>query len=1168
MKKKALGIIILYLSMMLAFPMGKYIHEIQDNTVDDIQIVINNSQIKPEFRNMLNIMVETESSANSKLIFKTMDLTSPSYTNLSLSENDPIVEGTEATLTSQTTSAGHGVSSGLIDFKDLILNKIDDDPTSGEIYSNKFAIKLTLSQEITIEGFAIDITPTIREDINFYIRNTLAGANLRSGVISGNVASSAHTTDQMLYVPFSYCGGVSALTLTAGNSYYFILEPTISTSDTFFELHEASDIPNNVEVYEWYNNNFVVYHTDVNFYLIADEITIEDDVAVNGIGEAITTWNAFPQGNHALFSWYHGAVVYSESYGTCKRTVIPTTEILQVTLDPVVVQYKDITPIVATLIDEYSNPAVDKTVYFSVSSDEIIWTQIGTAISDAAGQVTLDYAFDLNPDNYYLKAYVNDLSFDTNSLLINPEILIFENIDFVGRYRNNPGMPTFTKLNAIALVKDDDDNPVPNIDLELWYKFDGEFEWIPHFFSTNTSGYADITHAVEDLLVGNHLETHYFKSASYEYGYQGNSNNGDSIVDKGFIDIILQDYSTKWNDNLQLSAEVLSLDEGWEGITIEFSYYDNIQWHSLGVSITNSTGFADLLWTQVPLTIGNYLLRAHAFESQYFEEQQEEGNLIVDRQSLNLYIIKLGEMKGNGEEIDLEYTSTMFLTFYVTFEDGTPVANIALNIVGRPINELFFNDLGYTTTNASGYALFNNYENVTIIGNQYLCVAQIDQNNKHESADLYFKLNLIRCTPIVYFEDHLCEKGTSTELLVFVMNSEGLPLYNVHVQFIIEGINYYGVSDCYGFIRVIISPEFSVGRYPIICRVIEDYRYNEVEVSADLVMSKGMPQFTLFDAYVIIDGYLTISAQAVDFLGRPIAGLVVLISFMGWSEYFTTNEEGYIEYTFQISGFEVGEYLSILTFNGNNDWYDAMATATVLIYEEESQLELQTTSISCIYGDEINLEAQLLTLDGLPLENRLIVFILVYSNGTSILIGQNTTDIAGFASLRVSIIYKPGSYDLFARYLGAVDYGPSYSLTSFIIQKSQVILLGNDFSAIINSTTTISVSIVNTWSQPVLYEKLYLYIWIDDNWLALGCFISDQNGIVDITLVIPFSLGTYLLKIKFKGNDYYNSNFLNLDMIVVEPPPRILPNLSVNTNSTIFADHEEILFSIYVSNAA
>ncbi|NHJ47147.1 MAG: hypothetical protein FK733_05095 [Asgard group archaeon] len=1169
MKRKAVGIIILYLSLMFSLPISIYIQSVNTENVqmDDVEIVIDNLSPEKEFKNMLNVVVNSKGTESQYPLIQTPDFTSPSYTNVTLSEANPVIEGTNVVINSRTTSSGHGVSSGQVDFKDLILEKIDDDSTSDVIYSNKYAIGITLQQETTIEGFVVDITPTIREDINFYIRTSLVGTNLRSGVISGNIASSAHTTDQLLYIPFSYCGGLPALTLAAGTTYYFIIEPSVSTVDTFFELQEAADAPDDVDVYEWYNNDFEVYYTDVNFYLIIDEITIENSVTVSVFGEASTNWNALPQGDHTILSWYYGAVVYSESYGTRERTVIPSTEIIQVSLDPVTTQYKDVTALSASLLDEMMLPAADKTVTFSYSPDGSDWTTIGTAISDINGYAILNYAFDLYPDSYILKAYVNDFSFDTNSLDISPENLVFETIDFHGRFRNNPGMATFTKINAVVLVKDDDGNPVPDTDIELWYKYDGEYEWIPHFYTTNSSGYLDIEHAVEDLLVGNHPDTHYFVPASYEVGYQGISAYGNSIVDKGLLDLITQDYVTKWNDNLQLVTQVLSIGDAWEGITIEYSYYADSQWHSLGTCVSNNTGFAVLLWAQMPLTYGSYQIRAHAYESQYFEEAQEENSLVVDRQDLNVYIIKSGEMKGNGEEIDLEYTSTMYLTFYVAFGDGTPASNIVLSISGRPINDVFFMDMGFTTTNESGYAHFNNYENITLVGNQYLCVVQIDQNDKHEEANLHFKINLLQCTPIVYLEDHLCEKGTSTEIVIFVFNSENLPLSYVQVQLNITGTLYYGISDQYGFIRITIAPDLPVGRYQITCHIIEDYRYKHVEVLASLVMSKGTPQFTLFEAYAIVDGYLTITAQALDLIGRAIPGLTVQISFIGWSEFFTTDAYGFIEYTFKLEGFETGYYLSILTFNGNSDWFDTMTTGTVLIYEEESELELLTTSISCTYGEEVFLEAQLTDQNGSPLENRLVVFILAYANGTTITLGQNTTDVQGYASLRLMILVEPGSYDLFAKYPGAVDYGPSYGITSFVIQKVQVMILGSDFDAIINSTTTFGISIIDIYGWPISYEQLNVYIWVNNSWIPIGSFLTDQYGIATITFPVQYSYGVYILKIEFTGNEYYTSNYLNLDMTVVEPPPKINPNIIISTEATTFVDFEIIQFNVQVSNA-
>jgi hypothetical protein len=1171
MKKKAVGLIILYLSMIIIFPVGNYIQTrtiVENAQVDEnFQIVQEISSPKKEFQNKLNVVMDSKGTVPNEQQFEIQDFTSPSYTNLTASENNPIIEGTSVTLTSSTTSSGYGVSSGMIDFADLTLQKIDNDPTSTAIYSNKYALGIALQQDTTISGFVTDITPTIREDINFYIRTSLTGTDLRTGTILGSVAHSAHITNQLLYVPFSRCGGLSPLTLIAGTTYYFILEPSTSSSDTFFELQESLDIPNNIDIYEWYNSNFAIYHTDVNFYLITDEITIENDIPVNALGVATTNWQATPQGNHSLFSWYHGAVVYSESYGTCERAVVPTTDILQVAVDPIVTQYKDNTTIRAVIIDEFMLPASDKTVTFSTSSDGLTWSVIGSAVSNSLGEAELVHEFDLIPGNYFLKAYVNDFSYDTNSLDILEENLVFEFIDFSGRYRNNPGMPTFTKLSTEVLVKDDDGNPISDFDIELWYKIDEVYQWIPHFYTTNASGYVEILHSVEDLSIGNHLDTHYFAPASYEVGYQGNSNYGDCIVDKGLLDLESQSYITMWNDDLQLSTQVKSLGEGWAGIVVEYSYYDN-QWHTLGTCVTNSSGYANLMWAQIPLTAGNYLIRVHAYESQYFEEDIVEDSLIVNRQTLNMYFIKSGELKGNGEEIDLEYTSTMHLVFFVTFSDGTPAANIALKISSRPIQVgLFYTVMGYTTTNGSGYALFNNYENLTLVGNQYLCKAEIDQTNKYEEASLSIKINLLPCTPIVYLEDHLCEKGTSTEIVIYVINKENRPLYLVQVQIEIAGQLYYGVSDPYGYIRIYIAPDLPVGRHDIDGFVITDYRYTQVNCSADLVISKGMPQFTLFDSYAKVDGFLTITAQALDMMGRPIAGLSVQISFFGWNEYFTTDANGFIEYTFQLADFGIGSYMSVLTFNGNSDWFDTMATGTVLIYENDSDLELLTTSISCTYGEEIYLEALLNDHNNLPLENRIVIFVLENIDGTSIILGQNTTTSLGYASLRVTIYVEPGSYDLFAKYLGAVDYGPSYGLTSFVIQKAQILMLGSDFNAIINSTTTFSVTVTDIYGAPILYEQFNIYIWINNSWLFLGSFQTNAVGIVEIILEVMYDYGVYIIKIEFTGNEYYTSNYLNIDMTVIEPPPKIMPNISIETSATTYVDFEEIQFNLYVANA-
>jgi len=1164
MKKKALVVIALYFSLM-------FIHLINFNntteeSVEDIQVVFQDGNFEQTIE-VVNTISETKGTQPTNNVMQPLDLVSPSYTNLSLSEGELIVEGTEITLTSLTTSSGYGVSSGEVDFKDLKLLAVDNDTTTNSIYSNKFAFRINLPQTTIIYGFLTDVTPTVREDINFYIRNTLTGSDIRNGIITGYIANSAHVTNQLLHVPFEYCGGGAPLTLTANTDYYFLLEPTISTSDTFFELRESSDVPDDMKIYEWWSTNYAEIMTDANFYLITDVNTISEDNSVDFNGYATAIWTTADQGSHSFIGWYKGSEFNAESFGSALRTIIPSMELLLVSIDPIVTEYNDPTILQSTVLIEAGTPAEGKTVTFLTSLDGQSWTIIGSAVTNLFGQALLMHQFVLEPDNYILRAKVNDYSLADTTLEIQVEGISWFNIDFLGQYRNNPGAPTYTKLSAEIQVKDNDDDPVANMDFELWYYLDGDYERIPHYFTTNGTGYGVFDQGIENLLAGHHIDTHYFTPADYEKGYLGNSAYGDSIVEKGSLEIDFQDYSVNWSVDVTLTARITSLDEGWSGITVRFSYYDNTHWIEIGEVITNTSGSAQLIWNQMPLSMGSYLLKAEAIESSQFNSNEEIVNLFVGRMNLTIFILNDGELRGGGEEIDLEYTSTINLVFYVEFEDGTPASDILIEINGRQFGDVYYGNIGYTTTNTSGYALFNDYHNLTLVGKQYQCVAEIIETSRHEGYQLHFKINLIKCTPVIYFENQQGEKGTYAELIAMVMNVEGRPLSYVHVRFIISGIIYEGISNCYGFIRVFIAPELPAGLYVINCLTIEDERYSPVQTSANFYLSKGLPYFILQDAAAIQNGFLTIRAQAFDSLGRPIANLTVRIIFYGWSELLTTDANGLIEYTFSALGFDIGSYLSVLTFEGNDNWYDVTTTGNVLIYEQESNLELLTTDITITFGEEIYIQAKLESLQGLPLDNRIIKFIILLDDGTIIELGQNITNAYGLVTFRTTIILVPGSFEIGVLYSGAVDFGPSEQFTSFVIQKAQVVIIGSDFDAIVNSTATFRITLYDMYGAPIQQAEIYLYIWYGNDWVTIGIFTINQLGYVDISIVIPFSIGVHTLKVEFKGDDFYSSGFLGLEMTVVEAPPKILPDIILSSDDLIVADHQEVIIEITVTNA-
>ena len=1160
MNKKAIIIIIVYLSMIAFFS-----NDVSASYPVEKYVILE----KDEFNNIQIIEVTSKTSKTEQPIEQEItpaDLISPSYTSLSTSESNPILDGTLVSLQSVTTSAGVGVSSGSVDLIDAELVIVENDSTTDLLYSNKFAVKINLPQTLTIQGFVIDVLPTIREDVNFYIGTDLNGSTLRSGLISGYIGNDAFTSSELLYVPFSYCGGVADLILTAFTDYYFILEPSSSASSSFFQLRQSANNPDNLDVYSWSGSVFTEEITDTPFYLMSSVSILVDDEPVNSNGEASTNWNANTPGSHALISWYEESIFYSESFGSSIKTVIASDELFTVLVNPVTTEYLDEVILEAYVFDE-ATPVEGQAVTFYASDDLVTWIPLATEITDALGLASITATQNLVVGNYTLRAKVNDLSLSDSYILVEPETLIWENIDFHGIFRNNPGAPTFTKINTTLRVIDNDGDFVPNLDFELWFLLDGEYERIPHYYTTNATGYMIVNHAVEDLLAGNHLATHYFCPADYITSYQGNSPFGDTIVEKGILDVQLTDYFITWNDNVEFKVQVTTLDEGWQNILVELSYYDNDQWNILGQEATNSSGYATFFWPLVPLNYGSYQLKARTIDDALFYSQEVFSNLHVDRKGLSLYIVKDGLPYGNGEEIDLEFSSTMNLEFYAEFEDGTPATNMIIEIKGMMVDEFFFRTLGYITTNSSGYATFNNYENLTLVGYQYGCIAEIDMTGKYEEALLYFKINLIKCTPTIILEDQIGELGAYFDLYALVVNFEGIPLKNVLVEFMINGLIFQGISDQNGLVRISIAPNIPAEQYIIFCSTIEDETINYAESTSLLTLTKGQPYFLIYNTFVIVDGYLTISISAYDSLGRPLELLTVRVSFYGWSEILITDSNGVIEHSFLLSGYEVGNYLIVLTFEGNDNWSETTATGNLLIYEQHSLISFENPNYYSIHGETILLRATLETEFGSPLPGKLIQFSIILGDGTKVFLGENTTDIYGNVQLLATIVVIPNLYYLEAHYAGNTDFGPSTTTAVLDVQLATSFILGSNFDAVRDSTASFRVRILSNFGQPISNVQLSLYIWLGSSWVLVKTCTTNDLGVADLTISVPHDLGLYNLKIEFEGNEFYEENSLELTMRVVQPPPKIVPDLILDNDDTTIAEGQEIGYNITAANA-
>jgi M6 family metalloprotease-like protein len=96
------------------------------------------------------------------------------------------------------------------------------------------------------------------------------------------------------------------------------------------------------------------------------------------------------------------------------------------------------------------------------------------------------------------------------------------------------------------------------------------------------------------------------------------------------------------------------------------------------------------------------------------------------------------------------------------------------------------------------------------------------------------------------------------------------------------------------------------------------------------------------------------------------------------------------------------------------------------------------------YGDEVTILARLTDSKSKPLPNMIISFECISGDQTTMLLGKSVTDAFGYASLRVRLGMKPGSYTLRSIFtggeLGAFHYMPESGINLLTVTKKEVVL--------------------------------------------------------------------------------------------------------------------------------
>lgn len=413
--------------------------------------------------------------------------------------------------------------------------------------------------------------------------------------------------------------------------------------------------------------------------------------------------------------------------------------------------------------------------------------------------------------------------------------------------------------------------------------------------------------------------------------------------------------------------------------------------------------------------------------------------------------------------------------FYATFYDamGNPLIN---ETVRFNINGVIYEK----RTNNKGTANLT----ISLYPGSYILTAYHPNGESHG-----YNINVL--STLIDNNDITMYYRDGTAFTIKVIDGQGKPLANTTVKFNINGVFYDKVTDENGIAKL------GIRLYPN--NYIITSSYNGLEVSNNIGVSSSNTTIIGKDAYIIINSINSnYTVTLVDIKGNPIENQTVYFKYNNKEVTATTDENG--NATITISNLEKGDYNVTYGFNGVIGYYPSKSSS--ILHVINSTTILTGNDVSMVYNDGSKFRVTLTDLNGKPLANKIITFLI---NGVAY---NRTTDSNGVASIDIRLY--PGNYVISYYYSnkGALDYNNGSN--NVVVAKQTLNIKGNDLVMLPNDGSAFEVAITDKDKNPV--KDIAVLFTVSG---VTYTKYTDQSGIAKLN--INLNVGYY--KISYAIND-------------------------------------------------
>lgn len=635
---------------------------------------------------------------------------------------------------------------------------------------------------------------------------------------------------------------------------------------------------------------------------------------------------------------------------------------------------------------------------------------------------------------------------------------------------------------AIVSINNSVDNEIMNVDESSILDEDNPYVQIESTMSIGDDSYIGTIYS--DGNVGNFTVVRENNNDSH---YQQEDYSSDAqfvLAESGIYKTILtsKDINTHYNSNEGLMISLVDFYNRPINDAMIAVYFDDFT----ETIYTNESGWANV--SVRGLKPGNYTPLISYDGDEYYAPSNTTANVVITTTDSSITAVN----------VITPYNSDEGFLVYLEDAYGYPIYDAAIVAVFGEIEETTYTDeLGWANVSLRGFK-----------PDAYAPVVKFDGNDCYYPSSTIANVVITKADSKMRAYDVETQYNNIEGAPVYLEDAYGYPIYNATLVSVIGELMQTVYTDEIGWGNISIMGLTPGGYFNQVMFMGNDY-YNPSNATSIISIYKSNTKIETSYANGILSAFLT------DECGNPIGAAKVGFANNGVT-YIYTDDDGEAKYSTQ--DLPEGTYTIKVKYFGDDN-YNPSNQAVINIDVTKSATYLNSSDVTVAYHDDAYLVASLKDANGTPISGAKVGFA---NNGVKYIY----TDENGEARYS-TINLTEGTYTVKMKFYGNDKYAESnQAVAKITVSRIATNLTSSDVYALYHDDAYLVASLKDSNGTPISGAK----VGFANN--GVTYMLTDDNGEARYS-TMNLAEGTYTVKMKFYGDDFYSASNQAVAKIVI-----------------------------------